>query len=57
MKNHCTCPHCCQTIEIEAEGRVSNTGKVRCGIDKNSEAGPTNGAQPKEKAIGGKTKY
>lgn len=38
MENYYTCPHCCQLMAIEAEGKVSRVGKVPLGTSEKSEA-------------------
>jgi hypothetical protein len=38
MTNYFTCPHCCQLMEIEAEGKVLKVGKVSLGTSEKSEA-------------------
>lgn len=50
MENYCTWPHCCQLVEIEAEG--TKVGKVALGCgEKEAELKEQVSAQPEEKFV------
>lgn len=54
IKSHFTCPHCCQMMEIEAQGKVLKVEKVRIGVGEKGEAEPrTEVTRPETSAIGG----